>query len=93
MPSQPSALGPPACSAHWTNRTTLIDSGALGHLEVPVSVIFGETDRYLNPSLAAEIAGLFQDPSVHLVQDASHWPQNDQPEVVADFLKAARTTR
>ena len=74
-------------------QDALIDSGALGQLEVPVSVIFGETDRYLNPSLAAEIAGLFKDPSFHLVQDASHWPQYDQPEVVADLLKAARTTR
>ena len=74
-------------------QDALIDSGALGHLEVPVSVIFGETDRHLNPSLATEIAGLFKGPSVHLVQDASHWPQYDQPEVVADFLKAARTTR
>jgi pimeloyl-ACP methyl ester carboxylesterase len=65
----------------------LIDSGALGHKEVPVAIIFGETDRYLNPSLAAEIAGLFKDPSFHLVQDASHWPQDDQPEVVAELLK------
>ncbi len=74
-------------------QDALGDSGALGQLEVPVSVIFGETDRYLNPSLAAEIAGLFKAPSFHLVQDASHWPQYDQPEVVADLLKAARTTR
>ena len=74
-------------------QDALIDSGALGRLEVPVSVAFGETDRYLNPSLAAEIARLFKGPSVHLVQDASRWPQYDQPEVVADLLKAARTTR
>jgi pimeloyl-ACP methyl ester carboxylesterase len=71
----------------------LIHSGALGHLEVPVSIIFGESDHYLNPSLAAEIAGLFKDPSFHLVQNASHWPQYDQPDVVAELLKGARTTR
>ncbi len=75
------------------DEDALIDSGALGRLEVPVSVVFGGTDRYLNASLAAEIAGLFQDPSFHLVHDASHWPQYDQPEVVADLLKGARTTR
>jgi pimeloyl-ACP methyl ester carboxylesterase len=63
-----------------------IDSGALGHLEVPVSIVFGEDDRYLNPSLAAEIAGLFKNPSFHLVPDASHWPQHDQPELVAQLL-------
>jgi haloalkane dehalogenase len=74
-------------------QDALIDSGVLGQLEVPVSIIFGETDRYLNPSLAAEIAGLFQDLSFHLVQDASHWPQYDQPEVVAGLFKGARTTR
>ena len=89
---QPDAL---AAIRAWTaglfdsldEQDALIDSGALGHLEVPVSIIFGERDRYLNPSLAAEIAGLFKDPSLHLVQDASHWPQYDQPEVVAQLLK------
>ncbi len=74
-------------------QDALVDSEALGALEVPVSVIFGETDRYLNPSLAVEIAGLFKGPSFHLVQNASHWPQYDQSEVVADLLKAARTTK
>ena len=93
MPSQPSAPGPPLLFDSLDEQDALADSGALGQLEVPVSVIFGETDRYLNPSLAAEIAGLFKAPSFHLVQDASHWPQYDQPEVVADLLKAARTTR
>ena len=67
-------------------QDALIDSGALGHLEVPVSIVFGESDRYLNPSLAAEIAGLFKNPSFHLVPDAAHWPQHDQPELVAQLL-------
>jgi haloalkane dehalogenase len=89
---QPDAL---AAVRAWTaglfdaldEQDALIDSGALGHLEVPVSIIFGESDSYLNRSLAAEIAGLFKDPSFHLVQHASHWPQHDQPEVIADLLK------
>ncbi len=83
----------PPMERWWIAAAGHRDSGALGQLEVPVSVIFGETDRYLNPSLAAEIAGLFKAPSFHVAQDASHWPQYDQPEVVADLLKAARTTR
>lgn len=91
---QPDALG--AVRA-WTaslldaldEQDALIDSGALKDLEVPVSIIFGEADRYLNASLAAEIAGLFKDPSLHLVQGASHWPQHDRPELVADLLKRA----
>jgi pimeloyl-ACP methyl ester carboxylesterase len=63
-----------------------IEDGDLDRLEVPVSIIFGESDRYLNPSLAAEIAALFKDASFHLVQNASHWPQHDQPEVLAKLL-------
>jgi pimeloyl-ACP methyl ester carboxylesterase len=69
------------------DQDALVVTGALRHLEVPVSIIFGESDRYLTSSLAAEIAGLFPDPSFHLVQGASHWPQRDQPEVVAQLLK------
>ena len=88
---QPDAL---AAIRAWTavlfdslnEQDELVDSGALADLEVPVSVIFGEADRYLNPSLAREIAGLFTDPSLHVVPDASHWPQHDQPQVVADLL-------
>jgi pimeloyl-ACP methyl ester carboxylesterase len=64
----------------------LVDSGALRDLEVPVSIIFGESDRYLDPPLAREIAGLFTDPSLHFVPEASHWPQHDQSRVVAALL-------
>jgi pimeloyl-ACP methyl ester carboxylesterase len=71
-----------------TELDKLVDSGALADLEVPVSIIFGESDRYLNPSLAREIAGLFTHPSLPVVPDASHWPQHDQPHVVADLLDA-----
>jgi pimeloyl-ACP methyl ester carboxylesterase len=65
----------------------LVDSGAIGRLEVSVSIIFGEADRYLNSTLAAEIAGLFREPSLHLVQNASHWPQWNQPETVAELIR------
>jgi pimeloyl-ACP methyl ester carboxylesterase len=89
--AQPDAL---AAIRGWTaglfgsldRQDALINSGALRQLQVPVSIIFGERDRYLNPSLAAELSGLFKNPSLHLVQDATHYPQHDQPEVVADLL-------
>jgi haloalkane dehalogenase len=91
-PGQPDAL---AAIRGWTagwlgsldDQDALIASGALRRLEVPVSIIFGETDRYLNPSLAAEISELFKAPSLHLVRDAGHYPQYDQPEVVANLLE------
>jgi pimeloyl-ACP methyl ester carboxylesterase len=69
----------------------LTQAGALAHLEVPVSIIWGRKDRYLNPSLAREIAALFEQPSVHLVTDAGHYPQYDQPDQVAELLKNCET--
>ena len=95
---QPDALGAirawTACLFDSLNeQDRLVDIGALGDLEVPVSIIFGESDRYLSPSLAREIAELFTNPSLHLVPDASHWPQHDQPQVVADLLDDIAGTR
>ena len=68
-------------------QDALVDGEALRRLDVPVSVIFGERDRYLTPTLATEIGGLFKDPSVHVVHNAGHWPQHDQPGVVAELVK------
>jgi haloalkane dehalogenase len=90
---QPDAL--PAIRA-WTaglfdslsEQDKLVSTGTLRDLQVPVSVIFGGADRYLDPSLAREIAGLFTGASLHVVPAASHWPQHDQPQLVADLLAA-----
>jgi haloalkane dehalogenase len=95
---QPDAL---AAVRAWTaalfdalnEQDELVDTGALRDLEVPVSIIFGGSDRYLDPSLAGEIAGLFTDPSLHIVPDASHWPQHDQPQLVADLLTTIASPR
>jgi haloalkane dehalogenase len=87
----PAALGSiRRWSASWLGsldkQDALISSGALRRLEPGVSIIFGEQDRYLSPALAAEISGLFSDPSFHLVA-AGHYPQYDQPAAVADLIK------
>ena len=95
---QPDAL---AAIRAWTadlfdslnEQDKLVDSGALRDRDVPVSIIFGKSDRYLNPCLAREIAGLFTERSLHVVPGASHWPQHDQPQVLADLLIDAASTK
>jgi pimeloyl-ACP methyl ester carboxylesterase len=67
-----------------------IASGRLAALEVPVLLIYGAADQYLNPGLARHLAALFGHADLHLVDGASHWPQADQPETVARLLKEAR---
>jgi haloalkane dehalogenase len=68
-------------------QDVLVDSGALRRLEVPVSLIWGETDPYLNLSVAGEVAALFRSPSVHIVQGVGHYPQHDRPDEVAGLMK------
>lgn len=63
-----------------------IAAGLLAALEVPVTLVFGAADNYLNPDLARQLAGLFRHADLHLVRGASHWPQWDQPELVARLI-------
>ena len=60
-----------------------VAAGDLGKLDIPVIVAFGEGDPFLTPEVAARIGALFTDVQVEGVRESSHWPQWDQPEVVA----------
>jgi haloalkane dehalogenase len=54
----------------------------------PVKLIFGAHDRYLNPRVAANLATLFPDSELHLLEGAGHYVQVDQPQRVADLILA-----
>jgi pimeloyl-ACP methyl ester carboxylesterase len=60
--------------------------GELSALDVPVTLIFGSLDQYLNPDLADHLTTLFPTAELHLVQAASHWPQWDQPQAVSGWI-------
>jgi haloalkane dehalogenase len=89
--SQPDAL---EAIRRWTaqlpasldRQDTLVAEEALHRIHAPVSIIFGERDRFLGPALAAEIAGLFAKSTLHVVEQAGHYPQYDRPETVAAVL-------
>ena len=62
-------------------------SGQIAALDVPVSLIYGAADDYLNPGLARHLAGMFGRAELHLIDSAAHWPQAEQPEAVARIVK------
>src|SRR5262249_4236494 len=82
--TQPDAL---AAIRAWTadllpaldRQDAQITADTLAGLDLPVTLSFGAADHYLSPDLARHLAGLFPHADVHLVRDASHWPQWDQP--------------
>jgi 2-hydroxy-6-oxonona-2,4-dienedioate hydrolase len=60
---------------------------------MPVTLVFGAGDVFLNPNSARELATRFSEPDLHFVDDATHWPQWDQPEEVARHLHEAVSVR
>jgi pimeloyl-ACP methyl ester carboxylesterase len=72
--------------ASLDRQDALVARQALHRIHAPVSIIFGERDRYLGPTLAAEIGGLFTNSTLHVIEQAGHYPQYDQPETVAALL-------
>ena len=67
----------------------LMASGGPQTTTVPVSVIFGRNDPNFNPDVAHHLSSLFKNSQLRLVDQASHWPQWDRPEVVADLIKGS----
>lgn len=57
----------------------------------PVRVVFGGDDPYLNTGVAKEFGLLFPKAEVHLIPNAAHYVQLDQPGKVADLIAEAGT--
>lgn len=54
-------------------------------LDLPVKVIWGEYDPYLNVAMGRERAAHFKNGSFHPVP-AGHWLQSDMPKQVAELM-------
>jgi pimeloyl-ACP methyl ester carboxylesterase len=58
----------------------------LGAIGVPVQVVWGEEDRWLDPSQAKLLTQKIPDADMHLVPDAGHFVMEDAPGEVAEVL-------
>src|SRR5262249_41716114 len=84
----------PARPAFWRLNDDLLTSafnhrrriGDMRRFAPPVKVIFGASDRYLNPRVARNFAALFPRGGLHLLDAARHYVQVAQPERVADLI-------
>lgn len=84
----------PARPAFWRLNDDLLTAvasrrrriGDMRRFGRPVRVIFGARDRYLNPQVARSFARLFPNCELHLLPDAGHYVQVDQPEQVAALI-------
>lgn len=67
----------------WSRRRRLAD---LHRFDRPVSVIFGARDRYLRPAVAGRLVSAFPAADLHLIANAGHYVQVDEPAAVASRL-------
>jgi haloalkane dehalogenase len=87
---------PPARPAFWRLNDDLLGTVLnrrrripdLRRFDPPVRVVFGARDRSLNPRVARRFAAMFPHSELHLLPDAGHYVQVDQPEQVADRILA-----
>lgn len=56
-------------------------------LDIPVTLIWGETDPYLNTGVAKDLQAAFKNATLHLLH-AGHWVQIDVPQKVAGIMLA-----
>ncbi len=63
-------------------------TGDMRRFARPVRIIFGARDRSLNPKVARRFAALFPGSDLHLLANAGHFVQVDEPERVADLILA-----
>ena len=57
----------------------------LAKLQVPVSIVWGSNDPYLNTGVAQDFGTRFSDAKLSLLP-LGHWPQVDDPKSVADII-------
>ena len=68
-------------------------SEAAAHeLQPPTLVLWTDQNKGQSPEVGEYLASLLPGARYHMIRDASHWPQWEQPEehdeVVAGFLRA-----
>jgi len=84
----------PARPAFWRLNDDLLGTvlnrrrriGALRRFVPPVRIVFGARDRYLNARVARRFADLFPHSELHLLPNAGHYVQVDEPARVADII-------
>jgi pimeloyl-ACP methyl ester carboxylesterase len=54
---------------------------------VPVRIIWGERDAFLESGLVAESAALCDNAEIFRLKDATHWVQHDAPDEVNRLLR------
>jgi pimeloyl-ACP methyl ester carboxylesterase len=78
----------------YMHDPTLFDR--LGRIEIPVLVIWGDSDRIVTPAYGAAYAAAFGQARLEIVREAGHLPQLEQPvgtfALIDDYVRQPSTS-
>jgi pimeloyl-ACP methyl ester carboxylesterase len=72
--------------AQWTDEDVGALEPLLASVRVPVRILWGEDDRWLDRSVADRLRALIPDAELRLIPDAGHFSPEDAPAAVARDL-------
>ncbi len=75
--------------AEATQLGSEFPGGNLGRLEVPVHILWGDSDPLFPVSVAQIYNQVIPDSTLQIVEGAGHFVQNDEPELVASAITGA----
>lgn len=73
--------------AGYDERYTAEMEGLYAAIDIPTLVLWGENDRWLDPSFAVKLAQAIPGACLQMIPDAGHFLPEDQPEAVAKALE------
>lgn len=69
-----------------SQETRQLLQGSSLYVHRPTLVIWGKKDPYLDPRCNETLPFYVDDVQIHYLENANHWVQMDQPEIVNDLL-------
>ncbi len=73
--------------AHFDEQHTRELEPLLGSIDIPVLILWGGNDAWLDPALADRLGELIPDSEVRLIAGAGHFVMEDEPAEVAQSLR------
>lgn len=87
--SQDGALTPPInyYRANALHLEAFLANNPRGMIDVSTLIIWGDSDGFLNSGMADAHRCVVKDLTVKHIENCSHWVQNDQPEIVNQYIR------
>jgi 2-hydroxymuconate-semialdehyde hydrolase len=76
------------CARALNNRDLLIRAAEIERLTLPILILWGEADAYLDPQIGQQLADRLPAARLVVVREAGHFLPEDQPQEISRLMRA-----